>query len=691
MANRLNVTELDFDTIKTNLKNFLRNQSEFTDYDFEGSGLNVLLDVLAYNTHYNAYYLNMIANESFLDSSLLRNSVVSHAKRYGYTPRSASASKAVVNFTVNSGSSTPGSLILPAGYVFLSNLIDNKVYNFVTLNDVSVTKTANNFVFNNLNVYEGSLNFFSFTHSQSSNPKQIFAIPDSNIDTSTLRVSVQQSSSNTETIVYNLATDSINLTGDSEAYFLQEGLNQQYEIYFGDDIIGKKIPDGGIVNVTYLSTSGSIANRASSFVGTSTISGFANFAVTTVANSAGGSERETVDQIKFAAPLQFTSQNRAVTKNDYVKLIQQRYPQFAAVNVWGGEENVPPVYGKVFISAKPKLGFEVTDTEKEFFINEVLKPISVLTVTPEFIDVDYNFVKLISTVFYDPTKTNLSINTLQTKVETAITNFANQNLNQFNSIFRSSKMRTDIDDSDNSIISNELEIFLSKRFRPELTSTNSYVLDFGVELSRGTTLDNFYSSPTFTTLDENLVTRTCFFEEVPSSFTGVESITVVNPGFNYTSTPTVQIVGDGQGAEATALVVNGKINSIKVTKPGVGYTTAIVRIIGGGGSSASAETVLENRFGQIRIAYFKPDEVTNSSTKVILNSADNNGVVGVIDYVLGKITINNFSPLDVLNDFKELSINVRPKSTVIQSAKNKMLAFDSSDPTSIVTIFKTAI
>ena len=691
MANRLNVTELDFDTIKTNLKNFLRNQSEFTDYDFEGSGLNVLLDVLAYNTHYNAYYLNMIANESFLDSSLLRNSVVSHAKRYGYTPRSASASKAVVNFTVNSGSSTPGSLILPAGYVFLSNLIDNKVYNFVTLNDVSVTKTANNFVFNNLNVYEGSLNFFSFTHSQSSNPKQIFAIPDSNIDTSTLRVSVQQSSSNTETIVYNLATDSINLTGDSEAYFLQEGLNQQYEIYFGDDIIGKKIPDGGIVNVTYLSTSGSIANRASSFVGTSTISGFANFSVTTIANSAGGSEKETVDQIKFAAPLQFTSQNRAVTKNDYVKLIQQRYPQFAAVNVWGGEENVPPVYGKVFISAKPKLGFEVTDTEKEFFINEVLKPISVLTVTPEFIDVDYNFVKLISTVFYDPTKTNLSINTLQTKVETAITNFANQNLNQFNSIFRSSKMRTDIDDSDNSIISNELEIFLSKRFRPELTSTNSYVLDFGVELSRGTTLDNFYSSPTFTTLDENLVTRTCFFEEVPSSFTGVESITVVNPGFNYTSTPTVQIVGDGQGAEATALVVNGKINSIKVTKPGVGYTTAIVRIIGGGGSSASAETVLENRFGQIRIAYFKPDEVTNSSTKVILNSADNNGVVGVIDYVLGKITINNFSPLDVLNDFKELSINVRPKSTVIQSAKNKMLAFDSSDPTSIVTIFKTAI
>ena len=689
MTDRLRVTELDFDEIKTNLKNFLKNQNEFTDYDFEGSGLSVLLDILAYNTHYNAYYLNMIANESFLDTALLRNSVVSHAKKFGYVPRSATAARATINFNVNSLNSTPGSLTLPRGYTFISSLVDNKIYKFVTLDDVTVSKVGTNFTFQNLKIYEGSLNRFSFTHSQSSNPKQIFTIPDENVDISTLTVSVQQSVSNTNSIVYNLVTDVLNLTANSSVYFLQEGLNSQYQIYFGDDVIGKKIPDGGVVNVTYLSTNGSIVNRANNFIATTPISSYTTFTVQSVSSASGGSEKESVDQIKFSAPLQFISQNRAVTKNDYVKLIQQRYPQFDAVNVWGGEENIPPVYGKVFISAKPKLGFEVSDTEKDYFINEIVKPISVLTVTPEFVDVDYNYIKLISTVYYDPTKTTLNTSTLQSKITTAINSFSNLNLNKFNSIFSSSKLRTNIDNSDVSVVSNELEIFLSKRFRPLLNQTNTYTLDFGVELSRGTTLDNFYSSPTFTILDEDLVERSCFIEEVPSSFTGVETISVITPGSNYTSTPTIEIVGDGRGAKATAIIVNGKLNSVKVTNPGIGYTTAAVRIIGGEGSGASAEAVLENRYGKIRLAYFKPDEVTSRSTKVVLNSAKDEGVTGTIDYVLGKITIDNFAPLTVDNDFEELSINVRPKSTVLQSVKNKMLAFDQADPTSVVVELKT--
>ena len=691
MANRLKVTELDFDTIKTNLKSFLRSQDEFTDYDFEGSGLNVLLDILAYNTHYNAYYLNMIANESFLDTSLLRNSVVSHAKRYGYVPRSRTASKAIVNFVIETSSVASGQLTLPRGYRFLSNLLDNKVYTFVTTQDTTVSKVGTRFTFSNLEIFEGSLNSYSFTQSDSSNPKQIFTIPDQNIDTSTLTVTVQQSSSNNDTVVYSLATDVVNLTANSDVYFLQENLNQEYQIYFGDGVIGKKIPDGGIVNINYLSTNGSEANRVNVFVPSSNLSGYTNFTLTTTSAASGGSDRETVDEIKFAAPLQYISQNRAVTKSDYIKLIQQKYPEFDAVNVWGGEENNPPIYGKVFISAKPKLGFEVSDTEKDFFINQVVKPISVLTVTPEFIDVDYNFMKLISTVYYDPSKTTLDTTTLTSKVSTAITNFANLNLNQFNSTFKSSRLRTYVDDSDSSIISNELEIFLSKRFRPVLNQTNSYILDFGVELSRGTTLDNFYSSPNFTILDENLIERSCFLEEVPSSFTGVEDVKVITPGSNYTSTPTIEIVGDGRGAKATALIVNGRLTSIIVTNPGIGYTTATIRILGGGGSGATADAILENRFGQVRIAYFKPDEVTSRSTKVVLNFEKNEGVMGTIDYVLGKITLNDFAPLDIDNDFKELSVNVRPKFTVIQSIKNKMLAFDENDPTSIVVDLKPVI
>lgn len=691
MTDRLRVTELDFDQIKTNLKSFLKSQNEFTDYDFDGSGLSVLLDILAYNTHYNAYYLNMIANESFLDTALLRNSVVSHAKKFGYVPRSTTASRATINFTINSLNSTPGSLTLPRGYTFLSSLIDNKVFNFVTLEDTTVAKTGTNFVFSNLKIYEGSLNRYTFNHSESSNPKQIFTIPDQNIDTSTLRVAVQQSSSNTNSVVYSLATDVLDLNANSTVYFLQEGLNNQYEIYFGNNLIGKKIPDGGVISVNYLSTSGFIANKANNFIATTPISSFTTFSVTPVSASSGGSEKESVDQIKFSAPLQFTSQNRAVTKNDYVKLIQQRYPQFDAVNVWGGEENNPPVYGKVYISAKPKLGFEVSDTEKDYFINEIVKPISVLTVTPEFVEVDYNYIKLLSTVYFDQTKTNLDTSTLSSKVTTSIINFSNLNLNKFNSIFSSSKLRTNIDNSDISIVSNELEIFLSKRFRPTLNVTNNYTLDFGIELSRGTTLDNFYSSPTFTILDENQIERTCFLEEVPSSFTGVESINVITPGSNYTSTPTIEIVGDGRGAKASAIIINGKLNSIVVTNPGVGYTTAAIRIIGGGGTGATADSVLENRFGKIRIAYFKPDEVTSRSTKVILNSETNEGITGVIDYVLGIVTINNFSPITIDNDFQELSVNVKPKSTVLQSIKNKMLAFDVQDPTSVVVELKKVI
>ena len=684
MADRLNVTDLDFDTLKSNLKSFLKQQSEFSDYDFEGAGLNVLLDILAYNTHYNSYYLNMLANESFLDSAILRNSVVSHAKRFGYTPRSASAPLAKINFSVDSLSSTPGSLTLPEGYIFLSNLIDSKSYNFITLEDTTVSKTGNNFVFTNLKIYEGQLATYSFTHVEASNPKQIFTLPDINIDTSTIKVSVRESISNSTSTVYTLNTDALDIDSTSEVYYIQEGQNNKYEIYFGNNVLGKKIPDGSIVSVKYLITNGDLANKANSFIATSTIGGYSTFIVNSTLAASGGAPRETVDQIKFAAPLQFTSQNRAVTKNDYIKLIQQKYPQFEAVNVWGGEENDPPIFGKVFISAKPKEGFEVTDAEKEFVKEKIIKPISILTVTPEIVDIDYNFLKLISKVYYDPTKTISNTNTLKSSIQTEIENYCNDNLNTFNSIFKSSILSSRIDNLDSAIQSNELELFLTKKFRPDLINSNSYILDYGVPLQKGTTSDNLYSNPEFTMLDEEGISRQSFLEEVPSSFTGVESITVTNPGINYMTTPTVEIIGDGQGATAIATIVNSKLSKVTVTNPGVGYTTATVRIIGGGGQLGAASAVLEGRYGQLRIVYYKPDEVTNENTKVILNYGANFGVIGSIDYYTGKIYINNFNPTDVANDFGELSVNIRPQISVISSQQNKMLAFDSEDPTSVV-------
>jgi len=689
MADRLNVTELDFDSIKTNLKNYLRQQSEFQDYDFEGSGLNVLLDILAYNTHYNAYYLNMVANESFMDSAALRNSVVSHAKRVGYTPRSVSAPRAVVNITVQTTNSTPGSLTIPRGYYFLSSQIDGKSYRFVTLESYSVNKTGNNFVFTSIPIYEGQFASYSYNNSYSNNPKQLFTIPDSNVDTNTLRVSVRQSSSNNQTIVYTKATEVLNLASTSTVYYLQEGRNGQYDVYFGDDIISKKIPDGGVVTLEYLISNGSEANKANSFTSTISIGGFSAITINPISASSGGSPRESVDQIKFAAPLNLLSQNRAVTKNDYIKIIQQKYPSFEAVNVWGGEENDPPVYGKVFISAKPKLGFEVTDTEKDFVKNTILKPISVMTVTPEIVDIDYNYLKVNSTVFYERSKLNLSDSELKAGLKTTIENYCATNLNKFNSYFKYSGLETVIDNYSPAIVSNEIELFVAKKFRPTLNLSDSYMLDFGFELNRGTTSDNFYSSPDFTVIDEESISRKCFFEEIPSSFTGLESVTITNPGFGYTSTPTVTVVGDGSGATARAVIVNGKLFAIEVLTPGVGYTTAAIQITGGGGSLAAATAVLEGRYGKIRISYYKTDEISSQSTKVVINKNKNDGVVGTIDYLLGKIMINNFQPTSVNNSFGDIMVHIRPKISIIQSKLNKMLVLDEEDPTSVT--IKTVI
>jgi hypothetical protein len=684
MADRLKVTELDFDSIKTNLKDFLRQQSEFQDYDFEGSGLSVLLDVLAYNTHYNAYYLNMIANESFLDSALLRNSVVSHAKKLGYVPRSTRSARAIVNIIVETGNNTPGTLTIPRGFVFVSNEIDGRTYKFTSLEDYTTSKTGTTFVFNNVAIYEGQLNSYSYTHSDLSNPKQLFDLPDPTVDTTTLRVTVRPTVSNTQITVYSLSENVLSVGSNEQVYYLQEGLDGKYQIYFGGDIFGKKVPDGGVISMEYLVSSGGLPNFANNFVTTSSISGFTNIVVDSVSSAAGGSFRETVDEIKFAAPLQNIAQNRAVTKNDYIKLIQQKYPFFEAVNVWGGEENDPPVYGKVFISAKPAEGFEVSDTVKQFVTENILKPISILTVTPEIVDVDYNYLRINSSIYYDRTKTTLTSDEIKSGVRQLVLDFVNRNLNQFNSYFNYSGLERSIQDYSNSFVSNEVDFFVGKKFRPSLTTTNDYILDFGFELERGSTNDSFYSTPDFTILDSNGVARRCFFEEIPSSFTGIESITILNGGFNYTSTPTIEIIGDGQGAKAVATIVNGKVSKIDVTNPGIGYTVATVRIIGGGGSAAQASVVLEGRYGSIRISYYRPDEITSEQTKVVLNSSVNGGIVGEIDYVLGKITINDFNPITVNNDFGDITVYCKPESNIIQSKFNKMLVLDETDPSSVI-------
>jgi hypothetical protein len=681
MANpdaKLKVAELDFDAIKTNLKSFLKSQSEFSDYDFEGSGLSVLLDILAYNTHYMGYYLNMVSNEMFIDTAVKRSSVVSHAKLLGYVPRSRVASKAVVDLTITPVANDSNSAVtIPRFTRFVSESKDGINYVFVNPAARVVSKNTSTGLFfvDNLEIKEGQPNAITFTYDSSTNPKQYFELPDIGIDTSTIQVTVQRSVENANQESYILAQDATDVDENAAVYYLEENKNGKYQIYFGDNVVGKALTDQNIVIVSYVITTGSPANSLKEFKPLDTILNGATVSVSLQSESTAGAPEEDIERIRFTAPKAFISQNRAVTKNDYIALINRDYPYFEAVNVWGGEENDPPVYGKVFFTAKPLGGYEITVTETEFVKNSILKPFSVLTVTPEYVEADYNYLNIQAEVNYDPTKTNKAATEIQAGVINAIKVFAQQNLDTFNSSFKVSQLARAIDDSDQSITSNDIGIIIEKRFAPDITRTSSYTLDFGAELVQGTTSQRLVSSPSFKYLDAEGIERDCFIEEVLQSFTGVESIDVLTGGNDYTTTPDVIIEGDGVGATARALIVNGSVKRIEVVNQGSGYTSASVTISGGGGAGASARVNLQGRTGKLRIYYFD----TNQIKKTITND------IGTIDYLLGVVKLNNFSPISVDDPFGTMVIKVVPRRKIFSSIRNRIITLDVTDPASIIT------
>jgi hypothetical protein len=685
MADRLRVTELDFDTIKTNLKAFLNQQSQFTDYDFEGSGLNVLLDILAYNTHYNAYYLNMVANESFMDSALLRDSVVSHAKVLNYTPSSTTSAEAVINLTVTSISNTSASLTLPAGYTFLSELIDGKSHSFVVLENQTVTKSNTTFNFENLRIYEGQRVTYNFTHNAASNPKQVFTLPDSGIDTSKIKVTVAASASNTATSTYNAVTDILDVGSTSEVYYLQEHRSGNYQIYFGNDVVGKSLPDGAIVSVTYLVTNGAVANKANNFIALNTLTDSTSqvqniFTVTSVTAAAGGAARETVDNIKFSAAAQFSTQNRLVTTKDYESYIQNKYPIVESISVWGGEENVPPVYGKVFISMKPKTDYYISEAEKARIAAEIIAPKAILGISSQILDPDYLYLTVSSTVQYDKNKTNNTEETIRNSIRNAVLNYRNTNLNKFGAKFILSKMQEAIDATDlNSILGSETTVRVQKRFEPTLNTFATYNIYFNVPLHRGT-ITNKLTSTEFVVTDTSGTDRTVSFDETPQSFSGLSAILVTNAGTGYTSTPTVTITGDGTGATAEAVVVNGTIQSINITNRGIDYTRAIITISGGNGYGASATAEIDARQGTIRTVYYD----SNAQRQIVNENA------GVINYDTGLITITNINIKSIVSTDGLIRLSVESEKGIIQSVRNTIITIDETDPSSIVTTLQSS-
>ena len=479
---RLNVTEFDFDEVKGNLKQFLKAQTEFKDYDFEGAGMNMLLDVLAYNTHYLGFNANMLANEMFLDSASLRSSIVSHAKTLGYVPTSARAASATVDVTLNTTTLASGTM--NAGTIFTTN-VGGTDYQFVTASDVTASNIGSGITFNDVPIYEGTFVTTRYTV-DSSDVDQRFILRNNRADTSTLTVKVQNSSTDTTTNTYTEATDITQLGTDSEVYFLQEVESGLYEIYFGDGVVGASLSDDNIVILNYIVTNKSAANGASIFSNSAAIASITDVSVFTQAAASAGSEPETLKSIKYNAPLDYASQGRCVTAEDYKVYAKKLFPKTQAVSVFGGESGSfdPSLgvvgtaeYGKIFISIKSTTGLNLTSAEKTNLV-KALAPYTIASTTPVIVDPTTTFL-ILNTIFkFDTSATTSTSSELESLVSTTLQNYDDSDLGQFEGLFRHSKVLALIDDTDTAITSNTTNVTLAQKFTPTTTAATSYTINF---------------------------------------------------------------------------------------------------------------------------------------------------------------------------------------------------------------------
>ena len=473
MATKLEISQLDFDGIKDNLKTFLSQQDEFTDYDFEGSGMNVLLDVLAYNTHYLGYNANMLANEMYLDSADQRSSVVSLAKQVGYTPKSSVSSTARIDVVLNNAT---GSTVTMSRGTKFTTTVDGTNYSFVNNADVSISPVDGVYKFSNLDIFEGTYLNYKYT-ANTSDKDQRFIIPNDFVDTTTLTVKVQESSSDSTTNTYKLATGITTLDSTSKVYFLQEVENGRYEVYFGDGVLGEAIADGNIVILDYITCNLDEPNGATSFTLSGTVGGFANVTITTIGNAANGSGPETIKSIKYNAPRDYTAQDRAVTADDYKVLVKSLYANAQSVQVYGGEDAATPDYGKVYISIKAKSGSNLTELTKSNLVKS-LKSFAVASVTPVIIDPETTFIILETTFKYDSSLTTKDVSTLETNVINAISSYNTDTLENFTGMFRYSAVGQTIDGADTSILSNITKVKMYKFITPTLSEGLKYTLSF---------------------------------------------------------------------------------------------------------------------------------------------------------------------------------------------------------------------
>lgn len=490
----IRVTELEFDQIKANLKTFLQSQDEFKDFDFEASGMSILMDVLAYNTHYNAVMANFVANEMFLDTAAKRSSVLSHAKSLGYKTRGVKSSRAKVDIQINTltlsnAATAPDTFILQKGTPFLAT-VGNTQFQFVTANDYSAPRNLDgSYTLNDVELIEGIFFTYEYIVTDAS-VGVLYKIPNQNVDTSTVTMFMRQSVSDVTPTQWQNTSTILNLDETSKVFFTQEGKDGYYEFYFGNGHPGVLPALGSIIVIEYISSQGFASNGARKFVpvgkiaheGNSNITA-ASYRMTLVQASVGGSDPETIPEIKHNASNAFIVQDRAVTVADYKALIQAHFANVKSIKVWGGEDNIPARYGKVMVCIQPQYGDFITQDEKDF-IGSVLEEKSVISVGLEFVDPEYININASIIAYYDPTVLPKSIN-LATSIQGIVSDYSETELEKFGSHFRYSKFLTLIDDTHEAVNSNTTEVKVYKTLIPKLNVKQSYSLNFYNQIDGG--------------------------------------------------------------------------------------------------------------------------------------------------------------------------------------------------------------
>jgi len=575
---RINASELDFDNIKTNLITHMKaTDSTFNDYNYEGSAMSTIIDVLAYVTHVNSMNANFALNETFLDTSQLRSSVVSHAKLLGYTPRSISPSIAYIDMVMakgtatpfwnHDGTNTPLPLSMLRGTKF-STTIDGVTYPMFASDTTTINyNSTDGWKFSNIKIEQGTLASINYTYQN--NEFESYIIPANNVNTAAIKVTVTDSGSTNAAKVYAINTNMVTLDGTSEVFFLEEGRDGYYEIKFGDNIIGKRPGNGNTITIEYSTiTSGSDVNGATTFAMTDSLNGNTDETITLVTKATGGAARETIQAIKFNAPLAHISQNRAVTPDDYKTIIKNEFADLEAVAVWGGEDNDVPDYGKVYVSIKPLSAEVLTEAQKTTIKTNILKPKNVVSITPVLVDPDYTYIDLEVFFKFNPNKATVTAAGLATSIRNTLVTYNNNTLKDFNGVYRDSNVGKLIDDTNVAIISNITRVTMQKKIVPVLGEATKYTLKFNqaltdLDATTGTT-GSYVTSTTFT-----FNSVECLLKDFYDSSSDTRIIQIVN------TSGIVQLANVGDVNEEAGTVT---LNSFAPTALPTGQTTIDVTV-----------------------------------------------------------------------------------------------------------------